>query len=291
MVVNHVPINATIIGANEHESHYVFDIVANNTTDIGVDLHSTDSHGANQVNSALLYQFGSRFAPRYKRIRNKVNSSLCGFRPLSSYSGLIKPAKRVAKQLIVSEWPNIERIFLSLAQKTTTQSIIVGKLSSHARKGRTKKALWAYDNIIESLFLLNYIDSPSLRRNVHLSLNRCESYHKLRRAISFAGFGKIQFRTEREQQIWGECARLVANCVVYFNASILSNMLIRKEQEGDIEGINHILQVSPVAWRHINFNGRYRFTARVELLEIDDIAQAILASRRVFEERPNANVA
>ena len=34
MVANHIPVNARIIGANEHESHYVFDILYNNTTDI-----------------------------------------------------------------------------------------------------------------------------------------------------------------------------------------------------------------------------------------------------------------
>nr|WP_237446662.1 transposase [Shimazuella alba] len=52
---------------------------------------------------------------------------------------------------------------LSLAVKTTTQSIIVGKLNSYARKNKTKRALWGYDNIIRSLYLLNYIDSPPLR--------------------------------------------------------------------------------------------------------------------------------
>lgn len=34
MVANHIPIQARIIGANEHESHYVFDILYNNTTNI-----------------------------------------------------------------------------------------------------------------------------------------------------------------------------------------------------------------------------------------------------------------
>ncbi|HEY8803638.1 MAG TPA: Tn3 family transposase, partial [Clostridium sp.] len=32
LVANHIPINAKIIGANEHESHYVFDVLYNNTT-------------------------------------------------------------------------------------------------------------------------------------------------------------------------------------------------------------------------------------------------------------------
>jgi hypothetical protein len=34
LIANHVPINAWIIGAHEHESHYVFDLLINNTTAI-----------------------------------------------------------------------------------------------------------------------------------------------------------------------------------------------------------------------------------------------------------------
>jgi TnpA family transposase len=41
----------------------------------------------------------------------------------------------------MEEWENIQRIMLSLALKTTTQSIIVRKLSAYARKNKTKSAL------------------------------------------------------------------------------------------------------------------------------------------------------
>jgi hypothetical protein len=34
LVLNHVPINAKIIGTHEHESHYVYDLLHNNTTEI-----------------------------------------------------------------------------------------------------------------------------------------------------------------------------------------------------------------------------------------------------------------
>ena len=97
----------------------------------------------------------------------------------------------------MEEWENIQRIILSLALKSTTQSIIIGKLSTYARKNKTKSALWEYDNILKSLYLLDYIDSLPLRRNVQRALNRGESYHKLRRAASHANFGKLRFKTEQ----------------------------------------------------------------------------------------------
>lgn len=68
LVANHIPVNAKIIGVNEHESHFVFDIFFNNTTDIQPQIHSTDTHGTNEINFAVLHSFGSQFAPRYKDI-------------------------------------------------------------------------------------------------------------------------------------------------------------------------------------------------------------------------------
>ena len=73
LVANHVPINARIIGAHEHESHYVFDLLFNNTTEVQPTVHSTDTHGTNEVNFALLHLFGYQFAPRYRDIHDKVS--------------------------------------------------------------------------------------------------------------------------------------------------------------------------------------------------------------------------
>jgi TnpA family transposase len=276
LVANHVPVNAQIISANEHESHYVFDILFNNTTNIQPDIHSTDTHGTNEVNFAILHLFGYRFAPRYQDIYDRFNKSLYGFKHPSQYNeGLIKPVRKINTDLIIEEWENIQRIIVSLATKTTTQSIIIGKLSSYARKNKTKRALWEYDNIIKSLYLLDYIDLPPLRQNVQRALNRGESYHKLRRAISYANFGKLRFKTEQEQQIWNECSRLLTNCIIYYNASILSNLLEYKEKNGDGQDMALLKQVSPIAWQHINLYGRYEFNKRSEFINIYEIVQEL----------------
>ncbi|WP_404452705.1 Tn3 family transposase [Virgibacillus necropolis] len=274
MVANHIPVNARIIGANEHESHYVFDILYNNTTDIQPNVHSTDTHGTNEVNFSILHLFGYQFAPRYRDIYDKVSKSLYGFKHPSQYGEeLIKPVRKINTNLIEEEWENIQRIVLSLALKTTTQSIIIGKLSAYARKNKTKRALWEYDNIIKSLYFLDYIDSPPLRQNVHRTLNRGESYHKLRRAVSHSNFGKLRFKTEQDQHIWGECSRLLANCIIYYNASILSKMLIHREKEGQDSDV--LKRISPVAWQHINLYGHYEFNKSQESINIDAIIREL----------------
>ena len=278
LVANHIPVSARIIGANEHESHYVFDLLYNNLTDIQPTVHSTDTHGTNEVNFGILNFFGYQFAPRYRDLYDKVSQGLYGFKHPSQYPSdwLLRPIRKINEKRVVDDWGNMKRIIVSLALKTTTQSVIIGKLSAYARKNKTKRALWEYDNIIRSLYLLDYIDSISLQRYVQKALNRGESYHKLHKAVSFANFGKLRFKTEGEQQIWNECGRLIANCIIFYNAMILSNVLLYQVKKGDAVAAVALEQVSPVAWQHINFYGRYEFTKSVQPIDIEAIVQELM---------------
>jgi TnpA family transposase len=283
LVADHVPVNARIIGANEHESHYVFDLLHNNSSEIQPTTHSTDTHGTNEVNFAIMHMFGYQFAPRYKDIAGTVARSLYGFNHPSHYDGFLKPIRKLKQSLIFSEWVWIQRIMVSLALKNTTQSVITSKLSSYARQNKTKLALWEYDNIHKSLYLLRYVDEFPLRKNVQLALNRGESYHKLRKAVAFASFGKLRFKNEPDQQVWQECSRLITNCIILYNSVILSRLLEHRQNLGDDEAVKQLKKVSPVAWQHINMHGRYEFTKNTDQFEIDDIIQELIKNEAVVK--------
>jgi len=271
LVANHVPINSKIIGANEHESHYVLDLLFNNTSDIIPSIHSTDSMGVNQINFILLYLFGYMFAPRYKNLSSKAKM-IYSFKNLNEYQDfLFKPIRRIKTELIKEEWGNIQKIIVSLALKSTTQSTIIRKLNSYKRRNKTKKALIEMDNIVRSIHILNYIDSIELRRNIQKVINRGESYHKLKRAICYDNFGKFRVKTEMEQQIWSECTRLIANSIIFYNGIILSALLKNAEKARDYEKIDLIKQISPIAWRHINLYGRYKFQKKENTINIQKI--------------------
>lgn len=272
LVSNHVPCNARIIGAHEHESHYVFDILYNNTTDIRPERHSTDTHGANQVNFFLLFAFGYQFAPRYRDLHKKM-TGLVGFHHPKHYAHfLIKPARKTFEALIIKEWPNIQRILASLAQKDVTQATIVRKLSSYARQNQTKKALWELDNIRRTIHILDFIDDPQFRQSVQKSLNRGEAYHRMRRAISYVNSGKFRVKTEAEQQIWNECSRSIANAMIYSNMLLLSRVYEQKLAVDDKEAIKILKGISPVAWRNFNLTGNFDFTTGASPVDIEALA-------------------
>jgi TnpA family transposase len=272
VVALYVPCNARIIGTHEHESHFVFDILHNNTTDIQPERHSTDTHGTNQVNFWLLFFDGYQFAPRYRDLHKRI-ASLVDFRHPAHHAGrLIKPVRKTRDALIVEEWPNIQRIMASLAQKDVTQATVVRKLSSYARQNQTKKALWELDNIRRTIYILDFIDDPILRQSVQKALNRGESYHRMRRAISYVNSGKFRVKTEAEQQIWNECSRLIANTIIFYNTLLLSRVYEQKVAAADLEAIKILKGISPVAWRNINLIGSFDFTTSSTPVDIEALA-------------------
>ena len=120
--------------------------------------------------------------------------------------------------------------------------------------------------------MLNYINSPAMRTGITKSLNRGEAYHKLRRAISHANFGKLRFKLEHEQHIWNECSRLIANCIIHYNSVILSNLI----DQG--VNTNTIKEISRIAWNHINLFGRYEFDKEPHVIDIEAIMKKIMSS-------------
>jgi TnpA family transposase len=158
---------------------------------------------------------------------------------------------------------------VSLGLKNTTQSVIIGKLSSYARKNRTKRAMWELDNIYKSIYILKYIDNLTLRQNVQKALNRGEAYHQLHRAIFHENAGKFHVDTEKEQHIWNECSRLVGNAIIFYNTFLLSKLLEQIDITKKLEIIKRIERVSPIAWQHVNIGGRFDLTGQKEPLEID----------------------
>ena len=276
LVVNHVPTNSKIIGSHQYEGHYVFDILHNNTSNIKPEKHSTDTHGTNQVNFWILHAFGYRFAPRYRDLHKKMDT-LVSFRHPSKYEGLlIKPARKVNEALIEKEWPNIQRIMASLAQKDTTQATIIRKLSSYHRQNQTKKALWELDSICRTIYILDFIDDVELRQSVQKALNRGEAYHRLRRAVAFVNAGKFRVKTETEQQIWNECSRLITNAIIYYNMVLLSRVYEQKLIEKDEAAIEAIKSMSPVAWQHVNLFGIIEFNQELSKVDIDAIVRNLI---------------
>ena len=276
LVINGLPANLKVFGSNDHESHYVFDLLYNNQTKLNPKIHSTDTHGANRVNFAILDIFGYQFAPRYKSFPKEA-ANLVGFKKPNQYPEkyLIKPCRKVNEQAFIDGWDEFQRIIASLGLRTTTQSTIIKKLSSYNRINEALLAFIEYNDLIKSIFMLDYIHLTNFKRNIQTVLNRGEGYHRLRKNISYAHDGKFQVHSQAEQIVWSECTRLIANAIIFYNTYLLSQLLKKYSAEGNEKLIQIIKDVSPIAWLHINLHGLYRFRDRNVIIDWEAIIKNI----------------
>ena len=53
--------------------------------------------------------------------------------------------------------------------------------------------------------------------------------------------GKLRYASGEEQELWGECSRLLANAILYYNMVMLSQAVSQKEQQGDTAGVMFLL--------------------------------------------------
>lgn len=270
LLCNHVPLNGYLIGAHEYEAHHVFDIWYRNTSDIVPTAITGDMHSVNKANFAILYWFGSRFEPRFTNLNDQLKELYCADDPTLYEKYLICPVGQVDLPVIVAEKPNMDQIVATLGLKEMTQGTLIRKLCTYTTTNPTRRAIFEFDKLVRSIYTLRYLRDPQLERNVHRSQNRIESYHQLRSTIAQVGGKKeLTGRTDIEIEISNQCARLIANVIIYYNSAILSHLLTKYEASGNTKAVALITRMSPAAWRHILLNGHYTFQSAGQMIDLD----------------------
>jgi TnpA family transposase len=276
LLCNHVPLQGYLIGAHEYEAHHVFDIWYRNTSDIVLIAITGDMHSVNKANFAILSWFGLRFEPRFTDLDEQLKELYSADDPALYDNCLIRPVGQVDLQAIVDEKPNIDQIVATLGLKEMTQGTLIRKLCTYTAPNRTRRAIFEFDKLIRSIYTLKYMRDPQLQRNVHRSQNRIESYHQLRSAIAQVGGKKeLTGRTDIEIEISNQCARLIANAIIYYNSAILSRLLTKYEANGNAKALALIKYISPAAWRHIHMNGHYTFHGDGQIIDLDAIVAGL----------------
>ena len=310
LLCNHVPLQGWIIGAHEFEAHHVFDIWYRNTSDIVPTAVTGDMHSVNKANFAILHWFGLRFEPRFTDLQEQLKALHCAsdvspFFPHYSFEintlygavdgqkfgverptvkarqslyekCLIRPVGQVDLQAVIDEKANIDQIVATLGLKEMTQGTLIRKLCTYTQPNPTRRAIFEFDKLVRSIYTLRYLRNPQLQRDVQRSQNRIESYHQLRSAIAQVGGKKeLTGRTDIEVEISNQCARLIANAIIYYNSAILSRLLAKYEASQDARALAVIKKVSPAAWRHVHLNGHYTFRGSGQVIDLDAIVAGL----------------
>ena len=164
------------------------------------------------------------------------------------------------------------RILLSLLLQQNTQAVIIRKLASHKRYSRLQAAFWEYNKIFKSTHVLNLINDERKRKVIKTARNRTESYHQFHRMIRKIFHGAFKGRKIISNATSIQASRLVSNCVIAYNAMILDKLYHRLcATLGEKKAKAILSKISPVAWQHIIFTGRYHFKDQEGQIDFDKL--------------------
>lgn len=107
----------------------------------------------------------------------------------------------------------------------------------------------------------------------------------MKRAITSVNGNKFRGGNDYQVSQWNDCARLISNCIIYYNSALLSAFLQIHKKNGRQDIVDIISRLSPVAWQHINLNGEYSFNKGKKEIDLADLLSDIEPLESVDTER------
>ena len=202
---------------------------------------------------ALCKLLGFQFAPRIPDLKSR---RLYSFGKTSNYPTLEPRSARINVALIRAHWNDILRVAVSIRTGTVTASLIMRQLASYPRQNGVAAGLRELGRLERTLFTLDWIEDPELRRDASRELNKGESRNSLARAVFIHRLGEIRDRTYENQQHRASGLNLVVTAIILWNTRYLDRAIdaLRVVEAVPEELLAHL---SPLGWEHVNLTGDY----------------------------------
>ena len=248
------PFFTKLIGATTNEALHVLDALLYHQSEVTARCHHTDGGGESDHVFALCSLLGFQFAPRIPGLKHR---RLYSFGKPSDYPTLeLLIAGRINVDLIRAHWAEILRIAASIRTGTVTASLIMRQLASYPRQNGVAAALRELGRLERTLFTLDWISDPELRRTTGQELNKGESRNSLARAVFIHRLGEIRDRTYENQQHRASGLNFVVTAIILWNTRYLERAVATLRLTEEVP--NKLLAyLSPLGWEHVNLTGDY----------------------------------
>ncbi|GAA1003343.1 hypothetical protein Aple_003330 [Acrocarpospora pleiomorpha] len=162
---------------------------------------------------------------------------------------------------IRAHWADMLRVAGSLTMGTVRAYDLIRMLSADGRATGLGEAFMHYGRIFKTLHLLQFLHDEGYRRMIGAQLNVQEARHRLARKIAFGNRGQLRqrYREEGMEDQLGALG-LTLNAVVWWNSLYIDAAVARLREQGFPVTDEMCARLSPIAFDHINFLGRYAFT-------------------------------
>lgn len=268
------PFHSLVISATGSEAPHVLDGLLMHGTALQIAEHYTDTGGATDHVFGLSPFLGYRFVPR---LRDLPERRLASIARSGDYPGLKAiMGKPIQTDVIRGCWDEVIHLAASLKAGAVAPSLVLKKLSAYRRQNRVDLALSEIGRIERTLFTLDWLEDPELRRRCHAGLNKGKSRHFLAQAIYIHRQGRLADRTFQNQSFRASGLNLVIAAIIYWNTLYMARA-VQHLRSGGISAPDDLLtHVAPLGWSHISLSGDYLWEQAAQvggdfrLLRIED---------------------
>jgi TnpA family transposase len=260
-----MPYWGKVIETTAHESIHEIDGLLHNEADLHPRKQASDNAGyADQVFglASLLSIF---YAPR---IKDLADQRLFYFdkndKKTFNHIGRLLVAK-ANTHLIKARWDNVIDLVMAVEQGFTPAARVLRKLQAAGEHHDLYRALQELGRIAKTIYLLSYLTSPELRREVERQLNKGENYHSLAEAAAWGNKGEVRLRDLQALLNRASCLRLVTSIIILFNAAYLQAAADKWRVAGVEIPEAHLAHIYPTSTSRINFLGDYSFRDEASL--------------------------
>jgi TnpA family transposase len=165
--------------------------------------------------------------------------------------------KRIRADVIREHWDEVLRLVASMKAGHVAPSVMLRKLAAYERQNQVDIALQEIGKIERTIFMLDWLENPSLRRRCQAGLNKSEQRHALTQAICTFRQGWIVDRSHEAQQYRASGLNLVIAAIVYWNSTYMADAVAHLRSVGTTVPDELMAHTSPVGWEHIAFSGDF----------------------------------
>jgi TnpA family transposase len=247
----HGSFHTKVLSATASEAPYVLDGLVGR----GGGEHYTDTGGASDHVFALCHLLGYRFVPRLRDLHDR-RLAIIGSKPRHK---ILEPllGRPIRVDAIEENWGDIVRLAASLKAAHVAPSVMLKKLSAFKRQNRLDLALAEVGRIERTLFTLDWLESPELRRRCQAGLNKSEARHALAQAVFVHKQGRIADRTLQNQEHRASGLNLVIAALALWN-TLYMERAVEHLRSREVSAPDHLLaHLSPMSWAHISLTGDY----------------------------------
>lgn len=172
--------------------------------------------------------------------------------------------KPIQTDVIRGCWDEVIHLAASLKAGTVAPSLVLKKLSAYRRQNRVDLALSEIGRIERTLFTLDWLEDPELRRRCHAGLNKGESRHFLAQAVYIHRQGRLADRTFQNQSFRASGLNLVIAAIIYWNTLYMARAVQHLRSTGISAPDDLLTHVAPLGWSHISLSGDYLWEQAIQ---------------------------